>query len=40
MVTWYGGLSATKVGKYPARLTIEGTVAMRDRSAPAAGDTP
>jgi hypothetical protein len=33
VVTWYGGLSATKAGTYPASFTLEGTVAVRDRSA-------
>ncbi|WP_226895308.1 BatD family protein [Luteolibacter marinus] len=33
VVTWYGGLSATKAGSYPASFSLEGTVAVRDRSA-------
>jgi len=31
-VTWTGGLSATKAGKYPASFTLGGTVAVRDTS--------
>jgi hypothetical protein len=34
VVTWYGGMSATKAGKYPASLSLNATVAVRDRSAP------
>ncbi len=33
VVTWYGGISATKPGKYPASLSWDVTVAVRDRSA-------
>lgn len=33
VVTWYGGLSATKAGTYPASIALEGTVGVRDRSA-------
>lgn len=34
VVTWYGGMSATKAGKYPASLSLDATVAVRDTSAP------
>ena len=34
VVTWYGGISATKAGKYPASLSVNATVAVRDTSAP------
>ena len=34
VVTWYGGISATKAGKYPASLSVDATVAVRDPSAP------
>jgi hypothetical protein len=34
VVTWYGGISATKAGKYPASLSVNATVAVRDSSAP------
>lgn len=34
VVTWYGGISATKAGKYPASLSLNATVAVRDTSAP------
>lgn len=34
VVTWYGGISATKAGKYPASLALDATVAVRDTSAP------
>lgn len=30
VVTWYGGISATKAGKYPVSLSLEATVAVRD----------
>jgi len=33
VVTWYGGISATKAGKYPASLSLDATVAVRDPSA-------
>lgn len=33
VVTWFGGLSATKAGEYPASFKITGTVAVRDTSA-------
>jgi len=33
VVTWYGGISATKAGKYPAALSVDATVAVRDQSA-------
>lgn len=34
VVTWYGGMSATKAGSYPASLSVDATVAVRDTSAP------
>ncbi len=34
VITWYGGISATKAGKYPASLSLDATVAVRDTSAP------
>ena len=34
VVTWYGGISATKAGKYPASLSLDATVAVRDTTAP------
>ncbi len=34
VVTWYGGISATKAGKYPASLSLDATVAVRDTAAP------
>ena len=34
VVTWYGGISATKAGKLPASLSVDATVAIRDTSAP------
>lgn len=33
VVTWYGGISATKAGKYPASLSVDATVAVRDKAA-------
>ena len=33
VVTWYGGISATKAGKYPAALSVDATVAVRDTAA-------
>jgi len=33
VVTWFGGLSATKAGEYPASFKLTGTVAVRDGSA-------
>ncbi|MES2658200.1 MAG: BatD family protein [Verrucomicrobiota bacterium] len=33
VVTWYGGISATKAGTYPASLSLDATVAVRDTSA-------
>ena len=33
VVTWFGGLSATKAGEYPASFKLTGTVAVRDNSA-------
>ncbi len=33
VVTWFGGLSATKAGEYPASFKLTGTVAVRDPSA-------
>ena len=34
VVTWFGGISATKAGKYPASLSFDATVAVRDTTAP------
>jgi hypothetical protein len=34
VVTWFGGISATKAGRYPASLSVNATVAVRDTSAP------
>ncbi len=34
VVTWFAGISATKAGKYPASLSVNATVAVRDTSAP------
>lgn len=34
VVTWFGGISATKAGKYPVSLSLDATVAVRDKSAP------
>lgn len=34
VVTWFGGISATKAGKYPASLSVNATVAVRDTTAP------
>jgi len=34
VVTWYGGISATKAGKYPAALSVDVTVTVRDQAAP------
>ena len=34
VVTWFGGISATKAGKYPASLSVNATVAVRDTAAP------
>lgn len=33
VVTWYGGISATKAGEYPVSLSLEATVAVRDTAA-------
>lgn len=33
VVTWYGGISATKAGKNPVSLSLDATVAVRDTSA-------
>ena len=33
VITWFGGMSATKAGKYPASLSLNATVAVRDPSA-------
>lgn len=33
VVTWYGGISATKAGTYPASLSVQATVAVRDKAA-------
>jgi hypothetical protein len=34
VVTWFGGISATKAGKYPVSLSLDATVAVRDNNAP------
>ena len=34
VLTWYGGISATKAGKYPAALSLDASVTVRDTSAP------
>ncbi|MCX6865660.1 MAG: BatD family protein [Verrucomicrobia bacterium] len=34
VVTWFGGISATKAGNYPASLSVDATVAVRDTSTP------
>ena len=34
VVTWFGGVSATKAGKYPISLSLDATVAVRDKSTP------
>lgn len=34
VVTWFGGISATKSGTLPASLSVDATVAVRDESAP------
>jgi hypothetical protein len=34
VVTWFGGISATKAGKFPASLSLNATVAVRDGAAP------
>jgi BatD DUF11 like domain len=34
VVTWFGGISATKAGKLPASLSVDATVAVRDNSGP------
>jgi hypothetical protein len=34
VVTWFGGISATKAGKFPASLSLNATVAVRDSTAP------
>lgn len=34
VVTWFGGISATKSGKYPVSLSLDATVAVRDSTAP------
>jgi len=34
VVTWFGGISATKAGKYPISLSLNATVAVRDTTAP------
>lgn len=33
VVTWFGGISATKSGKYPVSLSLNATVAVRDTTA-------
>ncbi|MEO8615299.1 MAG: BatD family protein [Luteolibacter sp.] len=35
VVTWFGGISATKAGTYPASLSLQANVAVKDESAPA-----
>lgn len=35
VLTWFGGISATKAGTYPASLSVKAVVAVRDESAPA-----
>lgn len=37
VVTWFGAISATKAGKYPASLSVDATVAVRDAAAPRPG---
>ena len=32
VVTWFGGLSATKAGTYPATIKLDGTISVPDRS--------
>ena len=34
VVTWFGGMSATKAGKHPASLSLDAVVAVRDTTAP------
>ena len=34
VVTWFGGMSAAKAGKYPASLSVDAKVAVRDSSKP------
>lgn len=34
VVTWFGGISATKAGRFPASLSVNATVAVRDTAAP------
>ena len=34
VATWYGGMSATKAGTYPAALSLNATVAVRDAASP------
>jgi hypothetical protein len=34
VVTWFGGISATKSGEYPVSLSLDATVAVRDTAAP------
>lgn len=34
VVTWFGGISATKAGKLPASLSLDAVVAVRDSSVP------
>jgi len=33
VVTWFGGISATKAGKFPASLSVNATIAIRDTAA-------
>lgn len=34
VLTWFGGMSATKAGNFPASLSVDATVAVRDTTAP------
>lgn len=34
VLTWFGGMSATKAGKFPASLSVDANVAVRDTTAP------
>ncbi len=34
VITWFGGISASKAGNYPASLSLNATVAVRDSTAP------
>lgn len=35
VITWFGGISGTKAGTYPASLSVKATVSVPDRSKPA-----